>query len=194
MYDWLATIFIGEVIRDAQRHFLQKITNAKEILILGGGTGWLLKDINLRNNEAKILYVEASSAMIDRAKEFNSACRVTFLHGTELDLQRSVKFDVIITNFYLDLFSENSLREKIQLIKSQLRDNGTWLATDFVRPKKRIHKLLLWVMYRFFRIATSIEATSLPSWEKQMKEQGMILVESHMFKNDFIKSAVFSRR
>jgi tRNA (cmo5U34)-methyltransferase len=193
-YDAMARIFIGNSIREAQRFFLPEIRQAKHILVLGGGTGWILRDILRVNPKAAIVYVEASSAMIARSKEVSMNKQITFLHGTESDIPRDACFDIVISNFYFDLFTAGSLQAKASVIKSTLAAGAKWLASDFVDTRKIYHRILLWVMYRFFRSTTGIEAARLPEWEKTLLELGMEIKASEDFKNGFIRSVVFLQK
>jgi hypothetical protein len=190
-YDALARIFIGKSIQQAQRYFLQEVKQAGQILILGGGTGWILQDIAAVNPRAKIYYVEASSIMIDKAKRVSSNNHITFIHGTGIDIPGEIFFDVVITNFYFDLFPKESLKKRVDLIASRLLPKAMLLATDFVITKNISHRILLWIMYRFFRMVTRMEARSLPPWEKIVADNGFQVRKSQVFKNGFIKSIVF---
>ncbi|RAW03356.1 methyltransferase domain-containing protein [Pseudochryseolinea flava] len=193
VYDWLAKVFIGEDIRHAQRFFLHEISDAKRILIIGGGTGWILHDIGKINPTAEILYVEASSSMIDMAKQININNPITFLHGIESDVDTQSKFDAVITNFYVDLFSDASLEQKIKIILPLLDVNGKWLVTDFVQSKNVYHRFLLWTMYLFFRVVTNIEARSMPQWLECMTRENLDVLKKQFFRNGFICSLVFRR-
>jgi tRNA (cmo5U34)-methyltransferase len=190
VYDWLASIFIGRSIRDAQRFFLNEVADAKQILILGGGTGWILRDIRAINKTSSVFYVEASSEMIKRATRCDKGSQTVFLHGTESDVDVTFKFDIVITNFYFDLFSPESLSEKVNLIKSFIADEAKWIATDFAQSKKSSHLRMLWLMYRFFSWTTNIESSSLPPWEKVLEAAQLEIIRSETFKDGFIRSVV----
>ncbi|MEZ4686196.1 MAG: hypothetical protein R3B47_09055 [Bacteroidia bacterium] len=45
VYDFLASLVFGNRIRQAQRWLLDFIPEGSSILILGGGTGWILEEL-----------------------------------------------------------------------------------------------------------------------------------------------------
>jgi ubiquinone/menaquinone biosynthesis C-methylase UbiE len=68
IYDVLAKLVFGQSIQRAQTHFLPNARNCTSILVLGGGTGWLLRHIRQVNAAAHIVYVDASSAKLAHGK------------------------------------------------------------------------------------------------------------------------------
>lgn len=159
---------------------------------MGGGTGWLLKEILKVNRSCKIHYIDASSKMIALAKaKTRNDKRVVFIHGTEDDIPTSLKFDGVITNFYLDLFSESTLQVVVRKIRSALVPGSPWIATDFVHGTKWWQRAMLKVMYRFFKLATYIEAKRLPAWDKAICQEGFTVQAVHFFYKDFIRTSVF---
>src|SRR4051812_25234860 len=96
VYDGLAKLVFGKSIQDAQRCFLNQLSDKRNILILGGGTGWILEEVILKNSACDIWYVEASSKMIElsqRKLPKDYASRVHFIHGTEQSLPNQIQFD-----------------------------------------------------------------------------------------------------
>ena len=104
IYDTLAKIVFGRVIKKAQLHFLNEIPIEAKVLILGGGTGWILNSILKIRPAVEVWYIEASTKMISIAKKkvvgFNN---IHFIHGTEQNIPVDQHYDVVITNFYFDL-------------------------------------------------------------------------------------------
>ena len=194
IYDNLSTLVFGKTMFNAQTIFLREIEQGATVLILGGGTGWLLAEVLRINLTCKIWYVEASSNMIMLAKKKISSAemyRVNFVHGTEDSIPAEISFDVVITPFYLDLFCNNSCHVVIQKIKSSLHAKGIWIITDFVRTAWW-HYGMLFLMYRFFEITSHIEATRLPDWESTLKQNGLEEIKSYLFYSGFIKSTLVS--
>lgn len=189
-YDGLARFFIGKDIVHAQLHFLNSFNECKQLLILGGGSGWILEPLCAACPELQIDYIDVSPKMIKAARE-NSGnhAHVNFIQGTENDIPNRL-YDGVITNFYLDLFEERSLNNVMDKIRISLTHSALWLVTDFVQ-EKAWHKMMLWTMYRFFRITARIEATHLPDWQNNMIGAGHTLCETGEFKNGFIKSNLY---
>lgn len=180
----------GKAIRHAQQAFLKQIKPNTSILILGGGTGYILGDIFNAQPNCSITYVDASLKMIEKAKA-RGWQQVTFIHGTHDDIPK-MRYDVIVTNFFLDMFTTNELNKLITLLNNYLNDSGIWLATDFTKPTRVYHKFLLFMMYTFFRITCGIR-TSLPDWQKAFEHQNMKLISKRYYFQGFICAQVLGR-
>jgi len=191
IYDSLSKLVFGNELINAQKHFLHRIPGGSNVLIIGGGTGDLLPPILHSSPGCHVCYIDASLKMIDRAQaKVQGNKQVRFIHGTEQEIPTRKVFDVIITNFYFDLFSEESLHLVVDKVKKHLSRNGAWLATDFVNTGRIMHRAQLGLMYAFFRVISNIEASRLPEWEDQMKVH-FTETGSATFRNGFIKSAIF---
>jgi ubiquinone/menaquinone biosynthesis C-methylase UbiE len=191
-YDRLAEMVFGGAIKRAQTAYLETISPGANVLILGGGTGWILMELFAINPTCKVWYIDASSRMIDLAKRTvqDSKHHVIFIHGTEDSIPPAGSIDVVITNFYLDLFPPASCDKVIQKISTAMHAKSIWLIADF-DDTTWWHGVILRVMYIFFRMTTGIEASSLCNWRKLMERNGFQVKESTEFFRGFIKSAVF---
>jgi tRNA (cmo5U34)-methyltransferase len=192
-YDRLAKLVFGKAIRSAQICFLHRLPHQGNVLILGGGTGWILDEIYSLRSELQVWYIEASGEMINLARKKNRVSRVYFIHGTENDIPANIKHDVIITNFYLDLFTEQDLDKIITRIVSSMNPEAIWLASDFYSEGKWWQKKMLALMYRFFKLTCKIKASALPNWTGILLRNGLRLIIEEKFYSGFIKS-VFYRK
>jgi len=190
-YDVLGRLFIGKSIIISQLYFLKRFKECKHLLIVGGGSGWLLDLLCRECPDVRIDYIDVSPGMLNRAKKrLRNNQRINFIQGAENDIPDRL-YDGVITNFYLDMFDEKRLNVVIGKIKGSLTKSAFWVVTDFVIAR-RGHELMLWWMYRFFRIIARIEATRLPDWQSQMKVAEGELLESKKFKNGFITANLYS--
>ena len=192
LYDPLVRLVFGKSIVDAQTYFLNQIPQRSRVLILGGGTGWLLEELLCLEPTCSVWYVEKSSKMIDRSRKRKINNRVYFIHGTEENIPADLKFDVIITNFYLDLFHNSSLKDVLQHIHHYTLPSTRWLVTDFIDVGKWWQRLLLKVMYTFFNVVCNIEAHQLPAWHQQM-QRDWVEINSKSWYGNFIRSNVWQR-
>lgn len=194
-YDTLAGLIFGKGIRKAQTFFLPEVKPGSMIIVLGGGTGWILEELFRIQPDCNVLYIEASSSMISLAKKKNAEFqdRITFVHGTQDSIPAGAKADYVIANFFLDLFSPTSLKHAVEKIKSSLVSNGVLLVTDFVDSGKIWQKFLLKTMYAFFMIVGATEARQLPPWEIQLRNSGMDQFKSGFFFYGFIKSSLHKK-
>jgi len=192
VYDALATLVFGKSIVASQRFFLSEIPPQANVLVLGGGTGWILHEIAKTNGSCEIWYIDASAKMIEHARKNAGALRVHFIHGTEDDIPPAIPFNVLITNFYLDLFDEQSLDAVVRKVTFSLTDNACWIVTDFL-DRKRWQRLLLAVMYSFFNVVAHLENRHLPDWNAAIQRRGYRKIDSGLFYRGFIESAIFKR-
>jgi tRNA (cmo5U34)-methyltransferase len=194
VYDLLTRIVFGSAMKKAQVHFFDQLSHRAKVLIIGGGTGWIARELLNRQPLALITYIDASDKMILKAKTLLSAFHtVRFIHGTEHDIPEGQVYDAVITNFYFDLFSDHVLLENISLIGRHLSADGKWLVTDFVDHNKRWQKLMLSMMYTFFQITASLAVSSLPDWRRCMLKKRFREIDSVGFYGDFIRSSVFKK-
>ena len=186
-YRLLSKLVSGNKLELAQKHFLSAVEDNAQVLILGGGSGTLLQSLLLHKPHVTVDYIDVCTNMIALArKRTHNPSTVHFIIGTEANIPDKT-YTVVITGFYLDMFSNDTLTTLIPTIHSHLKANGQWLVTDFV-SERTWHTLMLWIMYRFFRMATGIEARALPDWERPLTQNGLTkTVEKHFF-GGFIKS------
>lgn len=178
-YDTLAKLVFGRGLQQAQVRFLTKIPADARVLIIGGGTGLLLETVLTRSQPRQVVYLEASAQMISRTQKRVRAHwlagRVVFQHGTEATLAGNSQFEVIITPFVLDLFSESELAGYfIPKLQRTLVPGGLWLATDFVNSPNRFHQLILRTMYLFFATVSGVRNQQLADWPRLLTQAGLI--------------------
>lgn len=190
IYDSLAQLIIGKGIQISQLYFLNYLKEKKKLLILGGGTGWILPYIVEINPTLKIDYIELAPKMILKAKQsLKEYTNISFIVGTEENIPHH-DYDSVLTNFYLDLFTDTKLNDVIGKIKKSLLPNAHWIATDFV-SEQGWHKVMLWIMYRFFNITTGLMTYSLPQWENALIQANGKLVAMRKYSRGFIKTTVY---
>ena len=134
-YDSLTGIVFGKALHKSQVCFLRLVPQGCNMLIIGGGSGKILTVLQEVNPSCNIWYVEASSEMLSMAAkkisgEFRS--RLSFIHGTEKSIPQGIRFDVVMTNFFLDLYPDQQLLEITEKIYHSLDRKGLWLVSDFV--------------------------------------------------------------
>lgn len=192
LYDALSYIVFANTLRKAQQTFLESLPTTGRLLIIGGGTGWILQEVVKRRPQLQIDYVEASEKMLVLSMaKVSKDSTVSFIHGTESSIPESV-YDCIITNFFLDVFNEKSLNQVMSLLGKKICAGGIWICTDFRTTRRMDHRFLIWLMHRFFRWFTSLEAKRLLDFRPFFTETGMVLNEEVEFRNGLIFSARYS--
>lgn len=193
IYDRLARLVFGRSIVDSQTVFLHHVKSGDRVLILGGGTGWLLAELVRHVPDCEIWYIESSNGMLDVAKQkVNGSNTVHFVLGTHRDIPL-MKFDVVITHFFLDMFSQEELPSVLSGLSRVLHQQSIWLATDFENEGKWWQGVLTKMMIVFFR-AFGVKAGHLPTWRKSLSIVDMHEVEMKFYYKGFIKATFYKRR
>ncbi|GGK59124.1 class I SAM-dependent methyltransferase [Rufibacter glacialis] len=199
-YDRLAQLVYGNAQRRAQAHFLPLIPPEARVLVVGGGSGWILGELLRQSHPAYVLYLEASSVMLAKAQEKPLAfpAQVEFRLGTQAQLLPEEKFHVVLTPFVLDLFTPPEAFSIMQRLDKALYPGGLWLHTDFHQSssfrRQLWQKPLLWGMYRFFRWVSRISGQGLPPFEALFIKLGYKPRQEASFYKGFIKAQVFQKR
>lgn len=197
-YDRLSRLIFGKSIVRAQQALLPFITSHARVLIVGGGTGWILEEIaRLYPSGLAIDYVEISSNMLDLARKRDfKGNRITFVHTGIEDYAAPVKYDVIMTPFLFDNFSRERAHEVFEKLDKILKSGALWLFTDFHIDKNlnRIwQKALLQSMYIFFKKISHVEADQLPDMPRHFANNDYYLAFETFYFGRFIRSAAYRR-
>jgi len=192
-YDRLSRLVYGGSLINAQIYLLQYIPANSNVLIVGGGTGWILEEIaKIHPSGLQITYAEVAPSMMALSQKRNTAGNeVTFINDAIENISLSGNFDVIITPFLFDNFTEQTLTIVFDHIHALIKPTGIWLNADFQLTGKWWQKVMLKSMLLFFKLLCSIEASKLPDIEKQFEKHGYKEIAQKTFYGDFIVSKVY---
>ncbi len=196
-YDRLATLLFGQSLHRAQMYLLPLIPADAAILVVGGGTGKILEEISrLCPQHLHIDYVDSSAKMIDRATKRNTGNNeVCFIRESVITFAATKSYDIVITPFLLDNFSEATMQQVFDRLHRQLKPGGLWLYTDFqlsgIRPFWQ--QPLLRLMYFFFRTVCHIEADHLPDVVSQYRQYNYLWVKQKTFFRRFVLTAAYQK-
>ncbi|WBA42121.1 class I SAM-dependent methyltransferase [Hymenobacter canadensis] len=195
-YDPLARLVYGRALQAAQQAALIAGLPAgtPRVLIIGGGTGWVLAEVLRLRPQAQVLYLEASPRMLARARRqvpADAAAHVEFRLGTEAALDPSERFEVIVTFFLLDLFEPGRLRQLVARLHHARQPSAPWLLADFAAPRIWWQRGLLTAMYGFFRATTGISARRLPPIHQELKRLGLQPGQEQRFFGGMVEAVVW---
>lgn len=194
VYSWLEKIVFGRALSRSRRYGLDKVREGSKVLILGGGSGEVLKYLS----DCEIDYVENSESMIFRTSRKVEDQIVHFHHLPFSEYRSSIQYDHIICQYFMDIFEEEELLEIMGHI-GQLSAEHTKLHLADFRITARgsgvwWQKPLVKLMYFFFRITTGLKTRELPSIEEIMKRSGYAEMEGRSWMNGLVFASVWSRR
>ena len=192
-YDRLSRLVFGRALVKAQVWLLQFIPKNSSVLIVGGGTGWILEELaKIHPKGLTITYVEVAAAMMAKSKKRNAGNNsVTYINNTIETLELPIPFDAVITPFLFDNFTEDTLTRAFIGIHKALEPEGLWLNTDFQLTGKWWQGVLLKSMFLFFRVVCSIEASTLPCIENHFRKNDYVTISEKAFYGNFILSKAF---
>ena len=204
IYDGLAALVFGGAIRRAQTRLLPELRNAQRALIVGGGTGWFLLELLDRTDVEHVLYVEKSEIMLNKSRALlmqrtpQWANRVEFRLGTEESVTaQDGAFDLLVTNFFLDLFVDANCVHMIEQLASKLSSNGRWLFVDFHTPEggwqRTASDALYTVMYGFFSLTSQIESRRPPQYQDTFDRLGVRTEVEEMFYATMIRAKLMRK-
>jgi len=194
-YDSLARLVYGNALINAQVFLLKRISLNSKILIVGGGTGWILEEITrIYASGLQITYVEIAPDMMAQSKKRNVGNnQVTFINDAIENVDLPKDFDIALTPFLLDNFIEENLNKIFSSIAALLKPKAFWLNTSFQLTGKWWQQVLLKTMFIFFKVTCGIEASKLPGIDKCFEENGFKLIEQQSFFGDFIGAKIFKK-
>src|SRR6202012_5694534 len=97
------------------------------------GTGWILEEIaKVHSSGLVITYVEVAANMMKLSQKRNAGDNeVVFINEAIENVPLANEFDVVITPFLFDNFTEENLQKIFKHIDKSLNPGGIWLITDF---------------------------------------------------------------
>jgi tRNA (cmo5U34)-methyltransferase len=199
-YDALAYFVYGDSLQRAQKALLPFIPDQGRILIIGGGSGWILVQLIKTGKHLDILYLDAAPAMLNKAKKkyqkikSDSSIRIEFRLGTEQEIKPQEQYDVIFTPFILDLFLPQRLQQLMTRLKVALSPTGSWLFVDFwpvTQSPPYWQKMLIKGMYLFFGTLSGVKARKLPDYNWHFNNLGLKEKFSKSFYAGMVQAKAF---
>ncbi len=192
-YDNLSRRVYGRALINAQVYLLRHIPAGASVLVVGGGTGWILAELaEIHHSGLNITYIEVSAHMMARSKKRNTRNNhVVFINDAIENVSLPADFDVVITPFLFDNFTDQTTQRVFDHIHPLLKPNGLWLNSDFQLTGKWWQGVLLRSMILFFRVICNIEASRLPDVERHFEAHDYKTIAKQTFFGDFIVSKVY---
>jgi len=119
--------------------------------------------------------------------------RVTFINDAIEGVAMDEDYDVIITAFLFDNFTQDALPAAFEHIHRALKPKGLWLCTDFRVTGALWQRVLLKSMYLFFKLLCGIDTTTLPDIEGQFVKHQYKTKSAKAFFADFIISTLYQK-
>src|ERR1041385_102172 len=184
-YRWMEFVLAGEKLQRCRTAFLDEIPAARHVLLVGEGHGRGLVECRRRFANAAITCVDASGRMLAQSRQRllrhnPAASPVKYIQADVLTwTPTGHRFDLIVTNFFLDCFRADQLERIIPRLAAATAAETNWLVAYFQTPSaglKRVRsRLVLWTMYAFFRLLTRLPARNLTAPDGYLRRAGFTL-------------------
>jgi ubiquinone/menaquinone biosynthesis C-methylase UbiE len=202
-YSWMETVFAGDLMQRCRTRFLSQTKRCRNALLVGEGTGKFLTTLLRSNPEIRVTCVEQSAGMIRQMRQrLRSAgladSRIEFKEMNALDWTPPYnQYDLVATHFFLDCFRGEQLERLVASLAGSTRPRALWLVTDFREPERGWRrwraKLLLAMLYAFFKLTTRIPASCLTPPDSYLTGAGFKLRKRRLDNFGFAHSDIWER-
>jgi SAM-dependent methyltransferase len=189
LYRWLEYGVFGRALQRRRAAFLAQASRARRVLTLGDGDGRALAALVAAAPSARVDYVDSSARMLELAQARAGTDRVRYRQADarKIDFAEfgefgeprneapgDSKYDLIVTHFFLDCFDDAELRTLVEKTARAAAPAAYWIVSEF-RPATTCGRLLIAVMYAFFRKATDLKTRRLADHHPHFRRQGFRL-------------------
>ena len=177
---------------------LGEIPPPRKVLLVGEGPGRFLAECVRRFPNAEFTVLDASGEMLKRAMGQAGDGNIGWVHAGLPEWEGpSGKFDLIVTNFFLDCFTPEKLPLVIAALGKMAAPAADWLLADFEIPangwRRCWGKVVVGMLYGFFRLTCGIEAKFLVAPEAELARAGFGLKKRVTFLGGLLKSEWWGR-
>jgi ubiquinone/menaquinone biosynthesis C-methylase UbiE len=203
-YRTLEWIAFGDALQRCRVACLGEITAPRRALVVGEGNGRFLCELLRLHPGVEVDCVDASQRMLDLARKRvdrelpGQMERIRFFHQDIMSWAAPEnQYDLVVTHFFLDCFSEPALTGIVKKLARAATDDASWLLADFHVPPNGKARLRargwLAAMYLFFRVIARIEASELIDPTPSVRAEGLALARQYLFRNGILKSEMWIR-
>ena len=182
-FEYLA---FGRALEQRRLEYLDDVKDTRQVLILGDGDGRFTAEFVKRNPGAQVDWVDLSSGMTAMAERRigDGGANVRFRVGDARTISLTEKYDLVVTHFFLDCFTEEELDVLVGRVAECCEPGARWLISEFGLPDGGIgrvaSRVLIRFMYFFFRVATGLRVTQLPVYARVLERHGFRVVGRRM--------------
>ncbi|MEL6842009.1 MAG: class I SAM-dependent methyltransferase [Bacteroidota bacterium] len=185
-YDRLARLVFGRWLDQSRRLILSELPVSQRTLIIGAGSGDMLFALSERKILSQVVFLEPSRRFLRQAqvswghKPYHQEISVQWENRSLQAYHTKENFDLITTDYFLDLFREAECKQLLKKIDDLLTPDGYWLNIDFCHNE---HTAWWWkpircLMYRFFALAAGVPARRLEDVGRLAREQGFVCIDA----------------
>lgn len=203
VYRMMESILAGNKLQRCRVAHLAQARQVRKALLLGEGHGRFIVPLLKMNPGVQVTSVDMSAGMLEETKLAMvlaglDPTQVRFIQADALTWQSDNSgFDLISTHFFLDCFTAGQLDSLLPKLSALAAPEAIWIVSDFCSPDKGVARLrarmILWLMYRFFRVVTRLPATHLAEYTERLHQQGFRLEKREHFEWGLLRADLWRR-
>ncbi len=170
---------------------LADLKNHQSILEIACGTGTIFEKIVMKNPDGNNIGVDLSPDMLQKAKQRlqkSGLKNYELQEGNVLNLNLSENsFDVLISNFMLDLMPEETFDTIVNEFFKVLKQNGNCVISTFSFGTKRVHKFWYWIAKNIPGILTGCRPVT---FKGHLEKAGFVILEDYQISQNTFPSEV----
>lgn len=197
IYDLCVYLAFGNTLNNLQLEALSKIPACESCLIIGGGSGKILKQCIGLELANQYYYCELSNRMIQKSmRRLNKAVATKVKFANDVD-SWTTKFDLIILPFVLDCYAETEVNQMINSLTKRLSTNGHILIVDFNEENiagfqpQGWQRSFIRLLFAFFNLIAGIKTKRLPPIFKIAQQLELSLVNRWDRKSGWLQASLW---
>jgi hypothetical protein len=184
-YQTLEYLSFGRRLERSRCNFLREAASARRAIICGGGDGRFLARLLRGNAHVTVDFVDASAKMLEMAERRVAAMGAAFFGRVQF-FQRDLRagcalsgnYDLIVTNFFLDCFTDEELAGIVSSLAKRAVPRAYWVLSEFQLAETQLGRLwtlgVIRGLYAGFRVTTGLRVTRLPDYTAALTRAGFI--------------------
>jgi SAM-dependent methyltransferase len=185
-YRVLELLTFGPALQRCRTHFLPRLLDRRQALILGDGDGRFLAALLSANPHLVADAVDTSAAMLRllqrRAATASAASRLQTHHTSAITFAPRHTYDLVVTHFFLDCLTQSELDALCHRLAPHLAPDALWLVSDFripTGPMRWPARALIRSLYLGFRLLTGLRTARLPDHAAALAAAGLTRIAHH---------------
>jgi ubiquinone/menaquinone biosynthesis C-methylase UbiE len=179
-YRYAEYLTLGGALEKRRREYLSQTATSKRALLLGDGDGRFTGEFLNVNRTARVDSLDISKNMLDLAARRIEKHRVArafptpavrLLRADALTFAFEGPYDLIVTHFFLDCFSDVQIEELVGRITRAATPDAKWIVSEFQTPNLAA-ALFVKALYLAFRVLTGSRVHRLPVYSKALAANG----------------------
>lgn len=189
LYRTMEYLSFGPLLERCRFHHIPAILNAQSALVLGDGDGRFLARLMAAAPHLQADAVDASSAMLrllrNRIGRQGGLDRLTTTcTDARLFTAPSSGYDLVVTHFFLDCFTEAEADRLISGLRPHLAPGARWLVSEFQVPRSGVFhqaaaRSVISGLYAAFGLLTGLTVRRIPAWRRILARNGFASRSTH---------------